>query len=253
MDRPTDGPEADRRGADGGRIRFRPGDVLTVECPFTETTVTEVSRYHVSVEWPWLEVDPKAEKYRWNGQRALPLPEADEWETFRTEPVETALKPGDTCLVGIPSTVVHVQSVEDFDPPLVTGMLPRTDSCLDVLPQGETYDPELEDQAYALEPSGGEPIRIGLLFRPYAFLEPGDEVADRTGRAWRFDAAWEWHPLDGEQPGTPAWPLDLLSRGGEPAPEEIAAVARATEAGSHAGQLARWTELALAEPASGRQ
>ncbi|MEU2129024.1 hypothetical protein [Streptomyces sp. NPDC018352] len=232
--------------------RFRPDDVLELECPFTGTTVTNASRYHVSVRWPWLEVDSGAESFRWNGERALPTPEARECELFRSEPVETALKAGDTCRVGIPPTVVHVVEVHHFDPPLVTGMLPRPACYLDVLPQGETRDPELEDQAYAFDPAGGEPIGVRLLFRPYAFLEPGDEVADRDGRAWRFDAAWDWHPFDGAGPGAPAWPLALLFRGGEPAPEEAAAVGRATAAGSHAEELERWTALTLASPATGR-
>ncbi|WP_405714315.1 MULTISPECIES: hypothetical protein [unclassified Streptomyces] len=250
MDEQTDGSEADRRGADSGGVRFRAGDVLELECPFTGTTVTEVSRFHITVRCPWLEVDTQAESFRWNGQRALPTPEAREWELFRTEPVETELKPGDTCRVGIPPTVVHVLEVAHFDPPLETGMLPRPASYLDVLRQGETHDPELEEQGYAVDPDGGEPIRVQLLFRPYAFLEPGDEVADRDGRAWRFDTAWDWYPFDGAQPGTPAWPLALLSRDGGPTPEEAAAVARATAAGSHAEVLERWTGLTLASPAT---
>jgi hypothetical protein len=72
VDRQTDGSEADRQGADSGDVRFRPGDVLELECPFTETTVTEVSRFYISVRCPWLEVDPQATNIRWNGQRALP-------------------------------------------------------------------------------------------------------------------------------------------------------------------------------------
>ncbi|MGW9120293.1 hypothetical protein ACWGRV_27395 [Streptomyces sp. NPDC055663] len=232
--------------------RFRADDVLELECPFTETTVTDVSRFHVTVRWPWLEPDPRAEGFRWNGQRALPKPEAREYELFRSEPVETALKPGDTCRVGIPPTVVHVAEVHHFDPPRVTGLLPRPACYLDVLPQGETYDPEYEDQARAFDPAGGEPIRARLLFRPYAFLEPGDEVADRDGRAWRFDAAWDWHPFDGARAGAPAWPLALLARGGEPTPEETAAVVRATADGSHAEELERWTALTLAGPSTGQ-
>ncbi len=232
---------------------YRPGDVLLLECPFTETAVTGVTPYYVSVWWPWLEVDPQAENIRWNGRRALPTPAAREWEVFRTEPAETTLKPGDTCLVGIPATVVHVQAVHRLDPPLVTGMLPRPASYVEVLRQGETYDPDLEDQGYTIDPVGGEPIRIELVFRPYAFLEPGDEVAGRNGRAWRFDAAWDWHPFDGEQPGTPAWPLALLSRLGEPTPKEAAAVARATVVGSHADELERWSGLTLARPAAHQQ
>lgn len=227
---------------------YRAGDVLMLECPFTEATVTEVSRYYVSVRWPWLEVDPQAKNIRWNGQRALPTPEAGEWEIFRTEPAETVVRAGDTCLVGIPATVVHVQAVYHFDPPQVTGMLPRPAAYLDLLRRGDTYDPELEDQAYALDPAGGEPILIELLFRPYAFLEAGDEVADRNGRVWRFDAAWDWHPFDGEHSGTPAWPLVLLSHNGEPTPEEVATVARATAVGSHAEALEQWTGLTLAQP-----
>jgi len=58
---------------------YRPGDVLLLECPFTETAVTGVTRYYVSVQWPWLEVDPQAENIRWNGRRALPTPAAREW------------------------------------------------------------------------------------------------------------------------------------------------------------------------------
>ncbi|MFG2630373.1 hypothetical protein [Streptomyces sp. NPDC048473] len=251
--RQTDRSEEDRQGTGSRDARFRPNDVLELECPFTETTVTDVSRFYVSVRWPWLEVDPRAENIRWNGQRALPTPEAHDWEIFRTQPAEVTLKSDDICLVGIPPTVVHVLAVDHFDPPLVTGMLPRPESYLEVLRQGETHDPEFEDQGYALDPAGGEPIRIELLFRPYAFLEPGDEVADQNRRAWRFDAAWEWHPFDKAQPSAPAWPLALLSRNGEPTPEEAAVVARATTAGSHAEELERWTELTLARPATYQQ
>ncbi|MCX5415993.1 hypothetical protein [Streptomyces sp. NBC_00059] len=227
---------------------YRPGDVLMLECPFAETAVTGVTPHHVSVRCPWLEVDPRAESMRWNGRRALPKRAALEWDIFRTEPAETTLKPGDTCLVGIPATTVHVQAVHHFDPPLVTGMLPRPTFYLEVLRQGETHDPSLEEQGCTIDPAGGEPVRVELLFRPYAFLERGDEVADRNGRAWRFDAAWDWHPFDGEQSGSPAWPLTLLFRHGEPAPEEAEQVARASAVGSHADERERWSELTRARP-----
>ncbi|MGW1217072.1 hypothetical protein ACWD6Z_00895 [Streptomyces californicus] len=172
---------------------------------------------------------------------------------FRTEPAETALKPGDTCLVGIPATVVHVQAVHRFDSPLVTGMLPRPASYLEVLQQGSTHDPSLEDQGYTIDPAGGEPIHIELVFRPYAFLELGDEVAGRDGRAWRFDAAWNWRPFDGEQSGTPAWPLKLITRQGEPTPKEAEEVARATAVGNHLDELERWSALTHARPATHQQ
>ncbi|QIQ04350.1 hypothetical protein [Streptomyces liangshanensis] len=242
----------DGQSADSGGDRFRAGDVLELECAFTETTVTGTTPFHVSVRWPWSEVDPQAANFRWNGDRGLPTPESYEYdqEIFRTEPAETALKPGDTCRVGIPPTVVHVHAIHHFDPPLVTGMLPRPASYVEVLLRGETHNPEFEDQGYTIDPAGDEPIRARLLLRPYAFLEPGDEVADQDGRAWRFDAAWDWHPFDGVRSGVPAWPLTLLSRKGEPSPEEAPAVARATAVGSHAEELRRWTELTLARPAA---
>ncbi|MDH6111216.1 hypothetical protein P3T30_003699 [Kitasatospora sp. MAP12-9] len=255
VDRPTDAPEADRRDADGGRVRIRPGDVLVLECPFSETTVTGVTRGFAHVRWPWREMDPLAKGFRWDGDFALPTAASHGWETlyFRSEPTAGALKTGDACLVGIPPTQVHVVAVHHFDPPLVTGMLPRPACYVEVLPQGESHDPDLEEQAFTFDPAGGEPMRLELLFRPYAFLEPGDEVTDRDGRAWRFDAAWAWHPFDDGQPSTPAWPLALLSRNGKPTPEQAAAVARATAAGNHAEELGRWTEHTLAKPPTDRQ
>ncbi|MFD8645916.1 hypothetical protein ACFV14_37045 [Streptomyces zaomyceticus] len=238
----------------GDGVRFRTGDVLTLECPLTETTVASVSRFYVSVRWPWNDVDPEAHSFRWNGETALPTPESFDWDRtyFRTVPAETDLKAGDTCLVGIPPTVVHVASVHEFDPPLVTGMLPRPACYLEVLRQGEAHDPELEDQGCALDPVGGEPIRIELLFRPYAFLEVGDEIVDHDGRAWRFDGPWDWHSFDARKPTVPAWPLELLSRNGDPAPEDTAAVAQQTGTGSHEEELRRWTRLALGRPSTGQ-
>ncbi|MEU6098594.1 hypothetical protein [Streptomyces sp. NPDC047079] len=49
MDGQRDGSCADRQGADSGGVQYRPDDVLKLECPFTETTVTDVSRFYVSV------------------------------------------------------------------------------------------------------------------------------------------------------------------------------------------------------------
>ncbi|MEV7598777.1 hypothetical protein AB0O91_15480 [Kitasatospora sp. NPDC089797] len=222
-----------------------------VECPFTEVTVTGVGQGHVSLRWPWWEVDPLAAGVRWNGGVALPTPEQYGWERslFRTEPSTDALAAGDVCRVGVPPTVMYVVDVQHFEPPLETGWLPRPARYLGLLRQGETHAPGVEEQTYQLDPAGGEPFRIRLLYRPFACLEPGDEVADRDGRAWRFDAAWDWHAFDGGRFGTPAWPLALLARrAGGPTPEEAAAVARVTAVGSHAEEVERWSGLALAEP-----
>ncbi|MFF8279597.1 hypothetical protein ACF05T_26335 [Streptomyces lateritius] len=252
MDRPTGKPEPSPQGAGSGAVRFRPGDVVMLECPFTEVTVTAVNRYHVSVRWPWSQVDPLAESYCWNGDMALPTPEDQDWDRlyFRTEPMAGALKAGDHCLVGIAPTVVHVVATHHFDPPLITGMLPRPTSYVEVLPQGEDYDPELEDQTFTFDPAGGEPIRLDLIFRPYAFLEAGDVVADCHGYAWRFDAVWDWHSLDGGRTVAPDWPLAQLNRDDRPPTSgDATSVARATAAGSHVEEVRRWTKLTLAKPA----
>ncbi|GAA2742098.1 hypothetical protein [Kitasatospora cinereorecta] len=240
-------------GADGGacgEVPYRTGDVLRMECPFTSAAVTAVGRYHVAVRWPWWEVDTEARGIEWNGDIALPTPADHGWTDsyFRTVPPEEELRAGDRCLVGIAPTVVHVLAVDHFDPPLETGWLPRPAAYIEFLLQGQSFDPELEEQGHTVDPAGGEPVRFALLFRPYAFLENGDDLVDHDGRAWRFDGPWDWHPYDGGPADAPAWPLHLLHRDGDPAPDEIAAVAAATATGSHADVAARWAELTHASP-----
>lgn len=243
--------DAGRRAADSADgVGFRPGDVLRMACPFTEVTVTQVRRSHISVQWPWWEIDTAAYGIEWNGDVALPTSADLDWKSayFRTRPAEDTLRAGDACLVGIPATVVHVLAVHHFDPPLETGWLPRPATYLDVLRQGESYDAGSEEQGYQVDPVGGVPFQLELLFRPFAFLEAGDEVVDRDGRAWKFGAPWEWSAFDGGQPSTPSWPLALLFRAGGTTPEAAAAVAEATAAGSHADEVSRWVELTCAEP-----
>ncbi|WP_282688186.1 MULTISPECIES: hypothetical protein [unclassified Streptomyces] len=51
---------------------FRVGDVLSVACPFTDTRVEQgVTWDHVSVRWPWWEIDSSNEFGQWNGIVAL--------------------------------------------------------------------------------------------------------------------------------------------------------------------------------------
>ncbi|MFD6417055.1 hypothetical protein [Streptomyces sp. NPDC060194] len=228
---------------------YRTGDVLSLECPFAATVVTGVSRRYVTVRCPWLVADTDAAQMQWSGERALPMPSSREWDLFVTDPAADTLRIGDGCRLGIRRTTVHVQGVHRFDPPLVTGMLPRPALLLALLRQGEAHDPALEEQGCTIDPDGAEPVRIGLVFRPYAFLEPGDEVADGDGRAWRFEGAWDWHPFDGTRSTSPTWPLTLLTRRGEPAPEAPEGVALATAHGSHAAERDRWTALTHVLPA----
>jgi hypothetical protein len=107
------------------------------------------------------------------------------------------LVPGDTCQVGIPPRIIHVLEVHEYDPPQQTGWLPRPSLSLLVLRAGEQPNPRSEFQGTSIEPDGGVPLTLELLFRPYAFLKTGDDVVDAAGRAWRFDGPWTWATYDG--------------------------------------------------------
>ncbi|MCG7206962.1 hypothetical protein [Streptomyces arenae] len=226
------------------------GDIVRVSCPDTPARVTDKSPHHVSIEWPWWAVDPDSDWIHWNGQVALPHdPSSYEGQTglFRTTPPLDTLEPGTTCRVGIPPTLVHVIAVDRFDPPLETGRLPRPRRHVVLLRAGHSHDPEREEQGEEFDPDDDIPITFDLVFRPYACLTPGDEVADAAGRAWRFDTPWDWRPFDGAEPHEPHWPLTLLTRGSHPAdPEMAVTVTAATKVGSHHEELARWSELAQA-------
>ncbi|MEV5768472.1 hypothetical protein AB0L34_28420 [Micromonospora sp. NPDC052213] len=215
---------------------YRVGDVLRISCPFTPTVVTDVDDAYVSVRWPWWEIDPDAEGSRWNGEAALGRVDPD--ELYAIDPPALRLAPGDTCRVGIPARIIHVIEVHEYDPPQETGWLPRPGLSLLVLPAGEAPDAASEFQGTSIEPGGGVPFTLELLFRPYAFLETGDDVADADGRAWRFDGPWTWAAYDSEG-GVPAWPLTLLTGGADPA-----AVATATATGSHESEVSRWRRAA---------
>jgi hypothetical protein len=86
-------------------------------------------------------------------------------------------------------------------------------------------------------------------FRPYAFLEVGDEVADRYGQVWHFDEPWEWRRVYGGSTSTPVWPLVLLTLDGDPG--RAANVKQATSAGSHDEEITRWRWLSDTTPLSG--
>jgi hypothetical protein len=193
-------------------------------------------------------VDPES-AFRWNGNRAFNRdPHHYEWdgELYRLSPAVTALAEGDTCRVDIPETTVQVISVHTFDPPRDVGWLPRPRRYLGVLPQGQSFDPEFEDQGSSLDPDSGT-VLLRLLFRPYAFLELGDDVVDAQGDAWRFDGPWNWHSFAGTS-GVPVWPLTLLARNGDTEEEAASKVRQATTGGSHAGEESRWRGLTDAEP-----
>ncbi|MEV7678002.1 hypothetical protein AB0O64_05480 [Streptomyces sp. NPDC088341] len=241
---------------------FRVGDVLSVACPFTPARVEQAMTWsHVSVRWPWWDIDAGSDFVHWNGIVALGVnsggrvaPEV-EAELFRTDPPPEQLKAGDLCRVGVPPTVVHVTAVDHHDPPLETGWLPRPRRTVSVLRRGLSYrefpdESHLDGTGYTLHPGDGIPFTFELLMRPYAALRPGDEVADAAGRAWRFEGPWDWTAFDGEPTGTgPEWPLVLLTRAGTPCSAvDAEAVAASTAIASHQETVRQWMSLTEASP-----
>lgn len=145
----------------GSNPAHQVGDVLRVSCAPTTARVTEVSRFHVSIEWPWGEADPDSQ-YAWNGRFALPVdPDGREWSLFRTEQDPRTLKPGDTCLVGIPETLVRVIDVGHYDPPMDTGRLPRPHTLLIVLPADRpSAGGNSEDEGDTIELDSAAPLAM---------------------------------------------------------------------------------------------
>lgn len=246
--------------ATGTRRDFRVGDVLSLACPRTPTRVERGVKWgHISVRWPWWDIDPDSRSVRWNSVVGLGV--GDEHgeavpKLFRTDPSPEHLAEGDTCRVGIPPTVVHMTAVDHHDPPLETGWLPRPRLTVNVLPRGMTCrefpdDSHLNGTGYSLHPGDGTPFTFDLLMRPYACLQlSGDEVADAAGRAWRFDGPWDWLPFDTEPAGPgPAWPLVLLTRARTPRSDrDVEAVDASTAAGSHQETVQGWMALTQASP-----
>ncbi|MFD5098903.1 hypothetical protein [Streptomyces albidochromogenes] len=241
---------------------FRVGDVLSVACPFTPTRVEQAVTWdHVSVRWPWWDIDAESDFVYWNGIVALGVnsggrvaPEV-ETELFRTDPPPEQLKAGDFCRVGVPPTVVHVTAVDHHDPPLETGWLPRPRLTVTVLRRGLSYrefpdENHVDGTGYTLHPGDGTPFTFELLMRPYVALRPGDEVADAGGRAWRFEGPWDWTAFDGAPTGAgPEWPLVLLTRAGTPCSGvDAEAVATSTAIGSHQETVRQWMSLTEASP-----
>jgi hypothetical protein len=249
-------------------VPFRPGDVLRLSTAFVETVVTKATASEVTLRWPWLRNDPKS-RYDWSSAEFTFPVEGPQHPLYRTEPPLRQLRAGQRCRIGIPPALVHVLCIKVLDTPEDTGMLPRPSGWLMTLPAGMSFDPadpvELPVGLIAAsEPDGptlgvemAEPTRMELVFRPYAFLADGDVVTDPGGRRWRFRAPFWWQELDGctGHPGpvahgtvAPDWPLALAAEHGAPDRARSGEVAVATAGGSHEREVARWRELAGAEP-----
>ncbi len=80
---------------------------------------------------------------------------------MRTEQAPRTLKPDDTCLVGIPETLVRVIDVGHYDPPIDTGRLPRPHTLLIVLPvDGPRGEGNREDEGDTIELESAAPVAM---------------------------------------------------------------------------------------------
>ncbi|WP_157856486.1 MULTISPECIES: hypothetical protein [Streptomyces] len=238
--------EASDRGSAGALARVRTGDIVSLSCPPREAVVSDLSSRYVSVRWPWNEIDPDS-LMQWNGLRSIPrTPDVPDWhnEPFRVTSPNDSFDRHSVCEVGIPGMLAYVVHVAKFSDPLDVGWLPRPHVYVSLVAHGVRIPPSAEEIGFTLDPDGDEPIQSELVYRPYEFLWDGDEVADREGRMWTYSAPWNWVAFDSGSGGFPVWPLQLICRDGEQAPEAAEAVARATSFGAHGDEVARWLERA---------
>ncbi|WP_405686664.1 hypothetical protein [Streptomyces sp. NBC_00057] len=145
---------------------FRIGDILRVSCPSVRVRVVQATRFDVAIEWPWAQIDPESE-IQWNGLRGIPRTEgAYEWNgLFRTDPEPGRLEIGDSCLVGIPESLVRIIDIGRYDPPADVGWLPRPHTMLVVLPAGRPHEPHAEEEGDTIDLDSAAPIRIDLISR----------------------------------------------------------------------------------------
>ncbi|MEU4064369.1 hypothetical protein AB0F25_18460 [Streptomyces wedmorensis] len=238
--------ETPDRGGAGGLDRVRAGDIVSLRCASREAVVADVSPHYVSVRWPWNEVDPNS-FMQWNGLRAIPrTSDAPDWrnEPFRVTSSSEPLERQDMCEVGIPEMVAYVVHVAKFSDPLDVGWLPRPRIYVSLVAHGVQISPSAEEIGFTLDPDGDEQIQAELVYRPYAFLQDGDEVADCEGRVWEYSAPWNWVAFDNGPGEFPLWPLQLICRDGGQALQAAEVVARATSSGAHGDEVAYWLESA---------
>ncbi|MBM7437997.1 hypothetical protein [Streptomyces sp. HB132] len=154
-------------GKNGLHQDFRVGDVLRVSCPPAQGRVVDVFPFDVAVEWPWAQIDPQSQ-FRWNGQRAFATdPDSPDWTTslFKTDPEPWKLHAGDSCLVGMPETLVRITGIHRCEPPQDVGWLPRPHTMLGVVPADYPGEALSEDDVDTIYLDSAAPVTIELVSR----------------------------------------------------------------------------------------
>ena len=135
----------------------RVGDEVTVSCEAASARVVAVNSRHIALEWPWGVID-RSSSFRWDGTYSLPCEESHaEWVPYRLEPAASELRAGDTCMISIPPTRLHVGHYEEYDSPRNLGWTPAPVAGIYVVPPDKSED---EDAGCMLYLGGAEPIRV---------------------------------------------------------------------------------------------
>ncbi|GHJ50446.1 hypothetical protein Cs7R123_77880 [Catellatospora sp. TT07R-123] len=207
----------------------RPGDVVTVDCPFGETVVTRRDQHRTWVGWPW----------PGGPGTGAELPgfahdPAEAWQPVQLRPVAGQAAVGERVRVGVAALRVYVLRAYTFTPGRQNWFDKAAEQQLTAMAMLPAGRPATGDGHEAGEFDPYEmPLSVLLEWRAYPFLEPGDLVADAQDRELTFQPPLLFTTATGE-PVRPAWPLRLLRHdGAEPAAKAVDAVAAATTQGCH--------------------
>lgn len=142
-------------------MALRVGDEVIVSLAPARARVSEVSPRSITIEWPWGERDDSS-CYRWDGRSCLPWGESTtEWVPYQVEASAGSgpLRAGDTCIVSIPPTRLHVEHYEEYDRPRNFGWAPAPTAGLYVVP---AHRLGVFDGGCMLYLGGAEPVQITL-------------------------------------------------------------------------------------------
>ncbi|GIH09243.1 hypothetical protein Rhe02_73100 [Rhizocola hellebori] len=171
----------------------------------------------------WLAADPDGKSYGIG-----PGDWSHTLQRFR-EDLDTLVK-GDTAHVFVPQTEVYILEISKNE-------FKASGKGWTVWRTAESPTPDSVGGMF-FDPSSEWNLDGHLVYRPFAMLHDGEEVADANGKRWTFSAPF-WFTDDKGQRGSPTWPLTV------PGDHEKTKSLNDT---SNEGEKARWADRARARP-----
>ncbi|MDI1466295.1 hypothetical protein QEZ54_35490 [Catellatospora sp. KI3] len=229
-------------GTTGNAVPFtaRPGDVVTVDCPFGDAEVVRRDRDRTWVSWPWTGRPGTGDELP-----GFAHDPAETWYPVQLRPAPGQAAVGERVRVGVAALRAYVLRAYTFTPGRQNWFDKPAEqqlTAMAMLPAGRPATPgghaAGEFDPYEM------PLAVLLEWRAYPFLEPGDLVADGDDRELTFQPPLLFTTAGGE-PVRPVWPLRLLRHdGAEPAAASVGAVAAATAQGCHDLVVEAWEQQA---------